>query len=77
MLAMLYIVLYSVSQFFIFFVRDNVVVLGGLKQAQVTSLVVIALTLPVIAYLLRKERLARPSETKPVETPSAAGEVAT
>jgi phosphatidylglycerol:prolipoprotein diacylglycerol transferase len=77
MLALLYIVLYSVSQFFIFFVRDNVVVLGGLKQAQVTSLVVIALTLPVIAYLLRKERLARPSETKPAETPSTAGEVAT
>jgi phosphatidylglycerol---prolipoprotein diacylglyceryl transferase len=77
MLALLYIVLYSISQFFIFFVRDNVVVLGGLKQAQVTSLVVIALTLPVIAYLLRKERLARPSETKPAETPSTAGEVAT
>jgi phosphatidylglycerol---prolipoprotein diacylglyceryl transferase len=77
MLAMLYVVLYSVSQFFIFFVRDNVVVLGGLKQAQVTSLVVIAFTLPVIAYLLRKERLARPSETKPAETPSTAGEVAT
>jgi phosphatidylglycerol---prolipoprotein diacylglyceryl transferase len=77
MLAMLYVVLYSVSQFFIFFVRDNVVVLGGLKQAQVTSLVVIALTLPVIAYLLRKERLARPSEPKPAETPSTAGEVAT
>src|SRR3984893_2826551 len=77
MLALLYIVLYSVSQFFIFFVRDNVVVLGGLKQAQVTSLVVIALTLPVIACLLRKERLARPAETKPAETPSTAGEVAT
>ena len=76
MLAMLYIVLYSVSQFFIFFVRDNVVVLGGLKQAQVTSLVVIALTLPVIAYLLRKERLARPPETKPAEAASTAGEVA-
>jgi len=35
------------------------------------------LTLPVIAYLLRKERLARPSETRPAETPSTAGEVAT
>ncbi|HKV31636.1 MAG TPA: prolipoprotein diacylglyceryl transferase [Candidatus Dormibacteraeota bacterium] len=77
MLAMLYIVLYSISQFFIFFVRDNVVILGGLKQAQVTSLVVIALTLPVIAYLLRKERLARPADTRPAETPSTAGEVAT
>jgi phosphatidylglycerol---prolipoprotein diacylglyceryl transferase len=77
MLAMLYVVLYSVSQFFIFFLRDNIVILGGLKQAQVTSLVVIALSLPVIAYLLRKERLARPPETKPAETASTAGEVAT
>ena len=76
MLAMIYVVLYSVSQFFIFFVRDNIVILGGLKQAQVTSLVVIALTLPVIAYLLRKERLARPPETQPAEAPSTAGEVA-
>ena len=73
---MIYIVLYSVSQFFIFFVRDNIVILGGLKQAQVTSLVVIALSLPVIAYLLRKERLARPPEIQPAEAPSTAGEVA-
>src|ERR1700737_135769 len=76
MLAMIYIVLYSVSQFFIFFVRDNIVILGGLKQAQVTSLVVIALSLPVIAYLLRKERLARPPKIQPAEAPSTAGEVA-
>src|SRR5713101_5699325 len=76
MLAMIYVVLYSVSQFFIFFLRDNIVILGGLKQAQVTSLVVIALTLPVIAYLLRKERLARPPEIQPAEAPSTAGEVA-
>jgi len=76
MLAMLYIVLYSVSQFFIFFVRDNIVILGGLKQAQVTSLVVIALSLPVIAYLLRKERLARPPQAQPAEAPSTAGEPA-
>ena len=76
MLAMIYIVLYSVSQFFIFFLRDNVVILGGLKQAQVTALVVIALTLPVIAYLLRKERLAPPPEARPAEAPSTAGEAA-
>jgi phosphatidylglycerol:prolipoprotein diacylglycerol transferase len=56
MLAMLYVVLYSASQFFIFFVRDNIVILGGLKQAQVTAIVVIVLTLPIIAYLLRKDR---------------------
>jgi phosphatidylglycerol---prolipoprotein diacylglyceryl transferase len=76
MLAMIYIVLYSVSQFFIFFVRDNIVILGGLKQAQVTSLVVIALSLPVIAYLLRKERLEHPPETRPAEAAPTAGEVA-
>jgi phosphatidylglycerol:prolipoprotein diacylglycerol transferase len=75
MLAMIYIVLYSVSQFFIFFLRDNVVILGGLKQAQVTSLVVIALTLPVIAYLLRQERLAGPREVQPAEARPAAEEV--
>jgi phosphatidylglycerol---prolipoprotein diacylglyceryl transferase len=76
MLAMIYIVLYSVSQFFIFFLRDNIVILGGLKQAQVTSLVVIALILPVIAYLLRRERLARPPESQVTEARSTAGEVA-
>ena len=75
MLAMIYVVLYSVSQFFIFFLRDNIVILGGLKQAQVTSLVVIALTLPVIAYLLRTERLAGPREVQPAEARTTAEEV--
>src|SRR5947207_13385032 len=77
MLAMIYLILYSISQFFIFFVRDNIVILGGLKQAQVTALVVIALTLPVIAYLLRKERLNPPREEQAAATPtSTATEVA-
>jgi phosphatidylglycerol:prolipoprotein diacylglycerol transferase len=71
MLAMIYLILYSLSQFFIFFVRDNIVILGGLKQAQVTALVVIALTLPVIAYLLRKERLAPKPEPKAAEPASS------
>ena len=65
-----------IALIFIFFLRDNIVILGGLKQAQVTSLVVIALTLPVIAYLLRNERLAAPPEKRPTEAASTAGEVA-
>ena len=78
MLAMIYLVLYSVIQFFIFFVRDNIVILGGLKQAQVTALVVIALTLPVIVYLMRRERQARTPEPNPAEpAPSTTGEIAT
>jgi phosphatidylglycerol---prolipoprotein diacylglyceryl transferase len=75
MLAMIYIVLYSVSQFFIFFLRDNIVILGGLKQAQVTSLVVIALSLPVIAYLLRTDRLAGDREVQPAESRPTVEEV--
>jgi phosphatidylglycerol---prolipoprotein diacylglyceryl transferase len=75
MLAMIYIVLYSVSQFFIFFLRDNIVILGGLKQAQVTSLVVIALALPVIAYLLRTDRRAGDREVQPAESRPTVEEV--
>jgi len=75
MLAMLYILLYSVSQFFIFFLRENIVILGGLKQAQVTAIVVIVLTLPIIAYLLRQEQRARKAEPRPSEANMPAGEV--
>jgi prolipoprotein diacylglyceryltransferase len=42
-----WLILYSVGQFFLFFSRANSVVLFGLKQAQITSIVVIALTIPL------------------------------
>lgn len=54
LLAMIYVVLYSVSQFLIFFVRDNIVLFHGLKQAQLTAIVVTLLTIPFIVYLLRR-----------------------
>ncbi len=60
MLAMAYLILYSSSQLIVFLFRDNLVVFSGLKQAQVTAIVVMALTLPFIAYLLRSQRLAPP-----------------
>ena len=60
MLAMLYLILYSLSQLIVFVFRDNVLVFDGLKQAQVTAILVMALTLPFIAYLLRSQRLAPP-----------------
>jgi phosphatidylglycerol:prolipoprotein diacylglycerol transferase len=55
MLAMIYIVLYSISQFFIFFLRDNIVIVAGLKQAQLTALVVILLTIPIMIFLRMRE----------------------
>lgn len=69
-LAMLYAALYSVSQFFIFFLRDNIVILGGLKQAQVTAIAVLAVSLPIMAYLLRRQQVV------PQPQPAAAVEVA-
>ncbi|GAC1443050.1 MAG: prolipoprotein diacylglyceryl transferase [Chloroflexota bacterium] len=42
-----WLLLYSVGQFFLFFARDNVVVLLGLKQAQVTSIAVVVISIPV------------------------------
>ena len=73
MLAMLYIVLYSVSQFLIFFVRDNVVLFHGLKQAQLTAIVVTVLTIPFIVYLVRRgPRLSR--STTPAAQKSPVGE---
>ena len=70
MLAMVYIVLYSVSQFLIFFVRDNVVLFHGLKQAQLTAIVVTVLTIPFIVYLLRRgPRLSRSSTLAAQKSP--------
>jgi len=70
MLAMVYIVLYSVSQFLIFFVRDNVVLFHGLKQAQLTAIVVTVLTIPFILYLLRRgPRLSRSSTPAAQKSP--------
>jgi phosphatidylglycerol---prolipoprotein diacylglyceryl transferase len=66
LLAMIYIVLYSISQFLIFFVRDNVIVFHGLKQAQVTAIIVTILTIPFIIYLLRKGRRLEREDTPAV-----------
>jgi phosphatidylglycerol:prolipoprotein diacylglycerol transferase len=62
-LMLVYLYCYSISQFLLFFVRDNVVVsfLGlnlGLKQAQWTSLIVFIALLPITYFVLR--------HTKPV-----------
>ncbi|HYM51036.1 MAG TPA: prolipoprotein diacylglyceryl transferase [Candidatus Limnocylindrales bacterium] len=71
MLAMIYVVLYSISQFLIFFLRDNIILFHGLKQAQLTAIVVTIITIPFILYLLRRgQRLERgESEPAPPRTP--------
>lgn len=50
----LYLILYAVGQFGLFFGRDNVVVWMGLKQAQVTSLVVLPFALGIFYWRWRQ-----------------------
>jgi phosphatidylglycerol:prolipoprotein diacylglycerol transferase len=71
MLFLLYLALYSLGRFFISFVRIDKVWLAGLTQAQLIAIVLLAITVPIIAYraqlvkaspVQRKE--ARPSRAK-------------
>ena len=62
-LFFIYIFLYSISQFLIFFVRDNEVVFLGLKQAQVTALVVMLATAVVFVWFFRTQRGKEPFVT--------------
>lgn len=52
----LYLALYSLGQLVLFAWRDNVLVLGPFKQAQVTALVVLAALVPITLWLTRRGR---------------------
>jgi phosphatidylglycerol:prolipoprotein diacylglycerol transferase len=53
-LFMLWLVLYSAGQLVLFFVRDNPTVIAGLKQAQITSIVVLLVAVPVWLWWRRR-----------------------
>lgn len=66
MLFALYVFLYSAGQFGIFYLRANSITVLGLKQAQVTSLIVMLAVLPLMAFLLRRYTPpAKSSDSKP------------
>jgi phosphatidylglycerol:prolipoprotein diacylglycerol transferase len=56
MLFFVYILGYSLSQIIVFFWRDNEVLFLGLKQAQLTAIAVIIVSLAVFLVLLRRQR---------------------
>jgi phosphatidylglycerol---prolipoprotein diacylglyceryl transferase len=66
----LWLVTYSVGQFILFFLRNNPVVLLDLKQAQITAIVAVVVTVP--AWLLWKQyyvsKVAAPEEHPLPET---------
>jgi phosphatidylglycerol:prolipoprotein diacylglycerol transferase len=58
MLFVTYVILYSVGQFVLFFWRDNEIIFWGLKNAQLTAIVVIAAMLPVWWWLSTRTAVA-------------------
>jgi phosphatidylglycerol:prolipoprotein diacylglycerol transferase len=75
-LFVLWLVLYSIGQFVLFFGRANTVVLLGLKQAQITSIVVVAVATPIWLWYRRRvtsgtHTSATGSGAHPIDAPSA------
>lgn len=53
MLFALYLALYAFGRFFISFLREDKVWFGGLQEAHVVAIVVVAVTVPLLAYRAR------------------------
>ena len=62
-LFFIYIFLYSLSQLGIFFVRDNVILFIGLKQAQLTAIGVIIATAAIFVWFIRRYRISKDDST--------------
>ncbi|MSQ40878.1 MAG: prolipoprotein diacylglyceryl transferase [Dehalococcoidia bacterium] len=58
MLFVGFLMLYALGRFFITFLRDDKVWFGGLQEAQLLSLVILAITVPLLAY---RAQWGRPS----------------
>jgi phosphatidylglycerol---prolipoprotein diacylglyceryl transferase len=77
MLSVAYLIAYSISQFAVFFWRANSVTLFGLKQAQLTSIALFIVCIPLGLYLwqhykgrpdaMRVSTATEPVEVKPTE----------
>ncbi|MHB1131062.1 MAG: prolipoprotein diacylglyceryl transferase [Chloroflexota bacterium] len=62
LLFVVYLMGYSLGQFFLFFLRTEPLVALGLKQAQLTALVVLAAALVLLAWLPRHLEIQTPSD---------------
>jgi len=58
----LYLATYSVGRFFVSFLRDELNEYGGLNEAQIIALVVMAITIPLLVF---KAKLVRPEDSPP------------
>lgn len=70
LLFVTYVIIYSVGQFILFFWRDNEVLLWGLKQAQLTALVVLVLALPLWWWLSARDEARNVQPAPRTQSPS-------
>ena len=62
----LYLASYSVGRFFLSFLREEFKEYGGLNEAQIIALVVMAVTIPLLVF---KAKLVRPEDSPPKDRP--------
>ena len=62
-LGLIYLGLYAAGRFFLSFLRTDPAVFLGLRQAQLASLLMVAIAVVAIPILLRRARAGRPSVT--------------
>jgi phosphatidylglycerol:prolipoprotein diacylglycerol transferase len=68
-IAALYLAGYAVTQFVVFFWRDNSITALGLKQAQLTSIVTLAASIVLMWWLLHHDSHLRPSRGARADPP--------
>jgi phosphatidylglycerol:prolipoprotein diacylglycerol transferase len=67
-LGLVYLGLYGAGRFFLSYLRTDPAVFAGLRQAQVASLVMVAIAVVTIPILIRRARAAKPPAPEPAET---------
>ncbi|MGH7883318.1 MAG: prolipoprotein diacylglyceryl transferase, partial [Candidatus Dormibacteraceae bacterium] len=67
-LFLAYLALYSISQFGVFFLRQNEIIAWGLKQAQFSAIALALIT--IILWLIWRRTTTKPTEAEPLPTSS-------
>ena len=76
LLSVIYVITYSITQFGVFFVRDNSITLWGLKQAQLTAIAAILLCIPLALYLINRYRRQDDKKRPPTSSASSSASAA-
>jgi phosphatidylglycerol---prolipoprotein diacylglyceryl transferase len=69
-LGLIYLGLYAIGRFFLSFYRTDPAVFAGLRQAQLASLLMVAIAAVAIPFLYRRARRARTARKPTVEEPA-------